>query len=281
MLSRPRDAVLAAGGCAFTLAAGWALALHVGRGRWLDASVLGGFVGLRRPAVDPAAQALASLGDAIPVTLLGVALVAWALVQDRPRSALAVPVVVAGAGLTAQVLKPLLADPRVCHCLADGRVADASFPSGHATAVMALALSGVLVAPARWRPLAAAVGAALTVATSYALMTMGWHYPSDVLGGFLVAATWALLAVAALRAADARWPARSGRVAAVRLGQALAPTALIAGLAGVAVLGVVALRPAQVAGYLQAHTTFAVGAAALAAAAAALAAGLALALRRF
>src|SRR5919198_826424 len=140
MLSRPRDAVLAAAGCALTLTVGWALALHVGAARWLDAAALQGFVGLRRPAVDPPAQALAGLGDAIPLILLGVALVAWALARGRPRTALAVPAVLAGAELTTQVLKPLLADPRLCHCLADARIEAASFPSGHATGAMALAL---------------------------------------------------------------------------------------------------------------------------------------------
>jgi len=39
-------------------------------------------------------------------------------------------------------------------------------------------------------------------------LILAWHMPSDVLGGYLVAALWTALAVAALRAADRRWPAR-------------------------------------------------------------------------
>jgi membrane-associated phospholipid phosphatase len=280
MLFRSRDALRLAAACAAALAAGWLVTFHLGFGRWLDAAVLQGFVALRRPAIDPFVQALADVGDAVPMVLLGLALVAWAWAQGRPRVALAVPAVLLGAELTTQVLKPLLADPRLCQCFADGRVQVASWPSGHATGAMAVALCAVLVAPPRRRPLVAALGAALAVITSYSLMTMGWHYPSDVLAGFVMATTWALLAVAALRAADARWPARSGREAAVRLGQALAPTALTGALAGLAVIAAVALRPAQALAYAQAHTSFVLGAAALAAAGGALAAGLALALRR-
>src|SRR4051794_37567560 len=280
MLARSRDALLGAGVCLLALGLGWVVTFHLGLGRWLDSAALQGFTDLRRPAIDPAAQALADLGNAVPMALFGLALVAWALARGRPRVAVAVPAILVGAEATTQVLKPLLADPRVCSCLGDDRVAAASFPSGHATGAMALALCAVLVAPPRRRPVVAAVGAALAVATSYSLMTMGWHYPSDVLAGFLVATTWALLAVAALRAADARWLARSGREAAVRLGQALAPTAVAGALAGLAVVAVVALRPAQALAYAHAHTSFVLGAATVAAAGGALAAGLALALRR-
>jgi hypothetical protein len=146
--------------------------------------------------------------------------------------------------------------------------------------VLARALCAGLVPPARRRPLVAALAAAVAVSVSYSLLTLGWHYPSDVLGGFLVAATWMLAAVAALRAADARWPARAGREAAVRLGQALAPTVLVAALGTVAVGAAIALRPAQALAFVDAHTTFVAGAAAIAAIGSALVAGLSVALRR-
>ena len=61
---------------------------------------------------------------------------------------------------------------------------------------MSLALALVLAVPARRRPLAAALGAVFAVAVSYSFLTLGWHYPSDVLGGFLVAVIWAQLALA-------------------------------------------------------------------------------------
>ena len=67
-------------------------------------------------------------------------------------------------------------------------------------------LCAVLVAPARLRPLVASIGALYAVAVGFALLILAWHMPSDVLGGYLMATLWAALAVAALRAAERRWP---------------------------------------------------------------------------
>ena len=64
-------------------------------------------------------------------------------------------------------------------------------PSGHTTAVMSLALALVIVSPPRLRPLAAAAGGLLTVATVFSLLVLGSHYPSDIVGGLLVATAWA------------------------------------------------------------------------------------------
>jgi membrane-associated phospholipid phosphatase len=272
--------LLAAAGCGLALAIAWALSFGSGAVRWLDAAALQGFVGLRRPLTEPFADSIAALGDPLPFALLGAALVALALARGRPRVALAVPVVLAGSAVTTQVLKPLLADPRVCQCFADARVDAASWPSGHATAAMALALCAVLVTPPRWRPTAAVLGAGLAVGVAYALLTLGWHYPSDVLGGYLVAALWTSLALAGLAAADARWPARTGREAAARWGAALAPAAAGSLVAWLALAAVVAARPDGAVRYAAAHTTFVAVAAAIALAGAALAGAFAAALRR-
>ena len=280
MVRRPATALAAAFACLGGLVVTWGLTFGSGRVRWLDAAALQGFVGLDRPATRGPAEVVAALGDPLPYVLLGAALVALALARGRPRVALAVPVVLAGSALTTEILKPLLADPRVCHCVADARVAVASWPSGHAAAAMALALCTVLVAPPRWRPTTAVLGAGVAVAVSYALLTLGWHYPSDVIGGYLVAAMWMTAAVAALWAAGERWPARSGREAAARWGGALATAGV--GTLG-ALLGVAAValaRPDGAVRYAADHTTFLVAAAVIAAAAAATAAGFAAALRR-
>ena len=280
MVRRPATALAAAFACLGGLVVTGILTFGSGRARWLDGAALQGFVGLDRPATRGPAEVVAALGDPLPYVLLGAALVALALARGRPRIALAVPVVLAGSALTTQILKPLLADPRVCDCLADTRVAAASWPSGHATAAMALALCAVLVAPPRWRPTMAVFGAGVAVSVSYALLTLGWHYPSDVLGGYLVAAFWMAGAIAALRAAGERWPARSGREAAVRWGAALAPAGIGALVPLVGLAAVALARPYGAVRIAAAHTAFVFVAAALAAAAAATAGAFAAALRR-
>ena len=104
-------------------------------------------------------------------------------------------------------------------------ISAASWPSGHATAALALVLCAVLVAPAAcarsWRGL----GVAFAAAVGCSLLILAWHMPSDVFGGYLVAALWMALAVAGLRAADgAGRRARSRRRSEAR-GPASAPCA--------------------------------------------------------
>src|SRR5438128_469793 len=90
---------------------------------------------------------------------------------------------IGAAVLAATLIKPLLAHPRAANLLGGVRPPQAgSWPSGHATAAMSLALCCVLAAPGRLRPAVAALGAAFAVAVSYSFQTLGWHYPSDVLG---------------------------------------------------------------------------------------------------
>ncbi len=74
-----------------------------------------------------------------------------------------------------------------------------AFPSGHATAAASIAISLALVAPPRLRPLAIAIGTGLTAVVSVAVIALQWHYPSDVLGGILIASGWGFAALAALR----------------------------------------------------------------------------------
>jgi len=279
---RPQAALLAALGCLVALAAVWAAAFLLPLGRWLDAATLVGFVDLGSPRVGRLADRIVSLVDLQPFVMAGAGLVAISLARGRPRTAIVVPLILAGANVSTQVLKPALADPRLSKVLDVTHIGAAAWPSGHATAAMSLALCTVLVAPSRWRPPVAALGGVFAVAVGYSALTLAWHFPSDVLAGFLMAAAWTGLGVAVLWAAAARWPERAGRgrEAALRVREALAPSAL-AVLGALACAGAVALaRPGSTLAYAQEHTVFVAGAAGIAALGAALAAVLAVALRR-
>ncbi len=261
--------MLGAGCGALLLILIWALAFHVGVFEHADQSVFIGFGGLRRPRVNSLAEFLAGLCNPQPYVYLAVVPGLVALLRRRPRVAVGVTALLLGANATTHVLKPLLAEPRAASLFA-GRapVSPVSWPSGHATAAMSLALSLVLASPGRLRPAVAALGATFAVAVSYSFLTLGWHYPSDVLGGFVVAGIWSLLVVAAISAADRRWPrtrAEEGRTDRVPLREALRPPALaLAG--GLCVAAVVAIaRPHAVITYAQQHTAFVLGAAGIAA----------------
>lgn len=278
----PRRAVAITGAAcgAGLLLVTWLLAFHVGLFERADQSIYSGFGGLRRPHVDPIARFIADLCNPVSYVLFSVPVPVIALARRRPRLALASAAILLGANVTTQLLKPLLAHPRAASLLGGvAPVAPASWPSGHATAAMALALSVILVVPGRFRPLAAGLGAVFAVAVSYSFLTLGWHYPSDVFGGFLVAGIWAAIAFAALSPEWRRTPRRLD-ADRVSIRDALTPpTIVLLGALGLA--GLVALaRPHEVVAYAQAHTVFVVGAASIGLLGLALATGLMLAFRR-
>lgn len=239
----------------------WVVAIHTGFGRHADQAVFRGFQDLRRPNVDSVARFLAELCDPSPWLYFAAIPVVVALVRRRPLMAIAVVGILVGANLTTHLLKPLLAAPRAHNLLTvKPRVAAASWPSGHATAAMSLALACVLASPPRWRGAVAALGAGFAVAVSYSFLTLGWHYPSDVLGGFLIAGTWSLAAVGLLPTMEARRARRPADPARVSAGQLLRPVGAIV-LTAILLAGLVALaRPHAVASYIRSHGAFTVGA---------------------
>jgi len=202
----PSRALALAGALVLALAGVWAVFSLVPWVHLRDASTLYKFTTLDSTHVESPLRFLLHLLDPSLFILWGIALVAIALAGDRPRTALAVAAVLALAPLSAELLKPLVAH----HHDSVGYVTinAASWPSGHATAAMALALCAVLVAPRRLRPFVAVPAAAYVLAVSVALLVLAWHMPSDVLGGLLLASLWMALAVAALRASERRAPAR-------------------------------------------------------------------------
>jgi membrane-associated phospholipid phosphatase len=200
----PAGALAVAALCVVAMAVVWAVAQLVPSAHFRDAVVLHDFIMLGSPRVDQLGNFLLHLLEPELFVFWGLALVAFALARSRPRTAIAVVAVLALAPFTSETLKPLVAHPHVA--LYHVRIGADSWPSGHSTAALALVLSAVLVAPARLRPLVAALGAMYAVAAGCYLLILAWHMPSDVLGGFLVATLWMALAVAVLRAAERRWP---------------------------------------------------------------------------
>jgi membrane-associated phospholipid phosphatase len=241
--------------------------------QWADGHAVAGFLSFERPWLETIAGTAAHLADPLPFTVATLVLAAVAIARGRPRHAAAVVFLLGGANVTSQVLKATLAHDRGGHLLGQAHIAAAAFPSGHATASMSLAFAAVLVAPAALRPLVAVAGAIFTLAVSEAILLLAWHFPSDVIGGYLIATSFACLAVGALRAADERWPARSGREAAKRVldrgafGRAAAGLALL----GAGALLALALKTGDRAlAYADQHTTVVAAAIAVAALAATL-----------
>jgi membrane-associated phospholipid phosphatase len=195
-------ALFVAGLCIAALALTWVVAALVPATHVKDAVALYDFTLLGGPRADDLANALLHLLEPALYILWGVMLMAIALWRRRPSLALAVGVVMGMAPLTAELLKPLLAHPHVR--IYGDEIAAASWPSGHASAATALVMSAVLVTPQRLRPTVAVLGAIFAAAVGFSLVLLAWHLPSDVVGGYLVGTLWTALAVAGLRAAEAR-----------------------------------------------------------------------------
>ena len=150
------------------------------------------------------AQAVISPFDPLPYALVVAAVVAAAVLGGRREQGIAAAVLMLGAAATTQVLKPLLAEQRPQAF--DTWLPPNAWPSGHTTAAAALAFALVLITPPGRRLTVAVVAGGLTVVVGAALIALGSHYPSDVLGGLCVAAGWAAAAwhVASRRARPAR-----------------------------------------------------------------------------
>ena len=143
--------------------------------------------------MDPAGWAAA--------TTVAFLLASW---QGRHKRALLAVALIVGTGLVDLTLKAVFEHPRE-QSIPVGEfewfpVASA-FPSGHAAGALAISLAFLFVVPSPWRRPAAVIGLAFTLAVSLGLLVLNYHYPSDILGGWLLALGWcfALLAVDADR----------------------------------------------------------------------------------
>ncbi len=199
-------ALLAATLCALAFAGVWVLAALVPATHWRDAVLFARFTELERPRVDSLANGLLDLLSPAVYTVWALLIVGVAVLRRRPWTALVLTIVLPAAPLSTELLKPLLAHP---HAIIGWRwVGPASFPSGHSTAIATLALCALIGSPTRLRPIVAALGAVLTALVGLSLLILAWHMPSDVLGGYLLAACFACLAAAAITLGP---PQRHGR----------------------------------------------------------------------
>ncbi len=108
---------------------------------------------------------------------------AVAVFRRRPRLALISAASIGISLIATEVLKLVLLErPQ----LVPSYIFDNSYPSGHATVGMSVAVAAMLVVPRRLL-LATAIGAGLFgSAFGVAVVAAGWHRPSDAVGSFLV-----------------------------------------------------------------------------------------------
>lgn len=126
-----------------------------------------------------------NLGGRTAVVLMACVLALVALAwRDRIGALVAIGGPALTGALTEYVIKPLVNVP--------SPVGARAFPSGHAGGVAAVALVAVILVYRRWRWLAtllvAPFGAFAVLLVGEALLRLQFHYPTDVIGGVLLAA---------------------------------------------------------------------------------------------
>lgn len=177
-----------------------ALALLVMNGRIaaFDHAVLGWLAGVRSAPMDAFFGAITWLGSFYVLgPLVTVAAVGLAL-RGRALAAWLLGLGFGGAALATWLAKLALARPRPA--LYDGALAAPpypAFPSGHAAQAFAVAfgLCWLAARAGRWR-LAAALACGVAALVALSRLYLQVHWPSDVLGGVLMALLWAAAAAA-------------------------------------------------------------------------------------
>jgi membrane-associated phospholipid phosphatase len=190
----------------------WALAFRTAHGVAWDFSTLHRLAGWQLNHTELPAQLVSHLCDTIPYAVLATIVTLTAVVTGGIARAMLVASILVVPNAVTQALKVVTSEHRVDVMTWAVHVDAMSWPSGHATASLSLALAAAIAAPVAYRSLVAAIGLALAAAVGTSVVLLGWHFPSDVLGGYCVAAAGGCLGLSlqATRAAPAvRWhPAR-------------------------------------------------------------------------
>lgn len=140
---------------------------------------------------------LTALGGVTVLTLVALLAIAFLLMRGRVRQALYTALATGGGAVFGKLLKSLFARERpevVPHLV---EVHSLSFPSGHSmnSAIVYLTLAVMLsrsFEERRTRIFVIGVAALLVLTIGFTRLYLGVHYPTDVLGGWTVGATWAL-----------------------------------------------------------------------------------------
>ncbi len=174
-----------------------------GETRDLDSRLL---LSLRNPqdASDPLGPAwveelmrdITAFGGTGPLAFITAAGVLYLLLRRRLRTALFLFAAIAGGQLLSSLLKLGFDRPRPDLVPHGMQVYTASFPSGHAmmTAVVYLTLAALLARSESRRRIKAdllLLAASVTLMVGISRVYLGVHWPSDVLGGWMIGSAWA------------------------------------------------------------------------------------------
>ncbi|WP_260582849.1 phosphatase PAP2 family protein [Sphingopyxis sp. PET50] len=156
-------------------------------------------VGKSDPAFIAFMQGVSWIGGGLPRWIIVIALSALVWHWSGPRCAVAL----AGASLLSNLASSLLklgfgvSRPDLIPHL--DHQTSFSYPSGHATSAAAVYLMLAWLVPPRWRRAAWSLAGAMIVLNGVSRMMLGVHWASDIAGGTMLGAVFALLGAAFVR----------------------------------------------------------------------------------
>ncbi|MBR2173137.1 phosphatase PAP2 family protein [Sphingopyxis sp.] len=174
----------------FAVGAGW-----TGTADWQISHTLAIRVDERDPAFIAFMQGASWIGGGTPRWIIVILLCGLVWHWCGPRCAVAL----GGASLLSNLASSLLklgfgrARPDLIDHL--DHQTSYSYPSGHATSAAAVYLLLAWLAPPRWRPYAWTLAAAMVILNGFSRIMLGVHWASDIVGGTMLGAAFALLGV--------------------------------------------------------------------------------------
>lgn len=194
--------------CVLGAVAVYLIAVHTAAGQRIDTHLRGGILREENPVAYSATSDLLDTISVWSLALMGAAVMGIALARRRPHLAVGVGVLVLAANVTTQLMKRFLPRPDL---VPEVWPEPGSYPSGHVTVAMSLAMALILVVPGTLRMMAAVIGSVYALGVGVAVIALDWHRPSDVVGAYLVVTAWTGVVAAALilspdRAPDADRP---------------------------------------------------------------------------
>lgn len=161
--------------------------------------------------VEEAVRDVTALGGFTLLTVTLVVATILLIFHNRRREALVFAVTVIAAQISSEIFKALFDRDRPSLVAHGSHVYSQSFPSGHSTMAAATFFTLAMVLATlettqRTKLLIVGLAAIFVMAVGCSRVYLGVHWPTDVLAGWTLGASWALVARVAL--ALGPWPAR-------------------------------------------------------------------------